>query len=70
MPNEGQNILVKLATVTELAGVLLQKEIEFLWSHEQDNAAEEIKIVLIITKNGGPILRFFNAQKPTGKYQL
>lgn len=51
-----------LATVTEPFRVLLRKDIEFQWSHEQDKALQEIKSIL--TKDGGPILRFFDVQKP------
>ena len=51
-----------LATVTEPIRVLLRKDVEFQWSHEQDKAFQEIKIIL--TKNGGSVLRFFDVQKP------
>ena len=51
-----------LATVTEPFRVLLRKDIEFQWSHEQDKALQEIKSIL--TKDGGPFLRFFDVQKP------
>ena len=51
-----------LATVTEPFRVLLRKDIEFQWSHEQDKALQEIKSIL--TKDGGPVLRFFDVQKP------
>ena len=50
-----------LATVTEPIRMLLRKDVEFQWSHEQDKAFEEIKIIL--TKNGGPVLRLFDVQK-------
>ena len=42
--------------------MLLRKDVEFQLSHEQDKAFQEIKIIL--TKNGGPVLRFFDVQKP------
>ena len=51
-----------LASVTEPIRVLLRKDIEFQWSHEQDKAFQEIKSVL--TENGGPVLKFFGVQKP------
>ena len=51
-----------LATVTEPFRVLLRKDIEFEWSHEQDKALQEINSIL--TKDGGPVLRFFDVQKP------
>ena len=51
-----------LASVTEPIRVLLRKDIEFQWSHEQDKAFQEIKSVL--TENGGPVLKFFDVQKP------
>jgi len=50
------------ATITEPFRVLLRKDIEFQWSHEQDKALQEIKSIL--TKDGGPVLRFFDVQKP------
>ena len=40
-----------LASVTEPITVLLQKDVEFQWPHEQDKTFQEIKIILI--KNGG-----------------
>ncbi|PFX21905.1 Retrovirus-related Pol polyprotein from transposon 17.6 [Stylophora pistillata] len=51
-----------LATVTEPIRILLRKDIEFQWSYEQDKALQEIKNIL--TKDGGPVLRFFDLQKP------
>ena len=51
-----------LATVTEPIRVLLRKDIEFQWSHEQEKALYEIKSIL--TKDGGPIPNFFDIQKP------
>ena len=51
-----------LASLNEPIRVLLRKDIEFQWSHEQDKAFQEIKTVL--TENRGPVLRFFNVQKP------
>ena len=51
-----------LATVTEPIRVLLRKDIEFQWSHEQEKVLHEIKSIL--TKDGGPILKFFDVQKP------
>ena len=50
-----------LATVTEPIRVLLRKDIEFQWSHEQEKELHEIKSIL--TKDGGPILKFFDVQK-------
>ena len=41
--------------------MLLRKDIEFQYSHEQDKAFQAIKSVL--TENGGPVLRFFDVQK-------
>ena len=52
-----------LASVTEPIRVLLRKEIEFQWSHEQDKAFQEIKSVL--TENGGAVMKFFDVQKPS-----
>ena len=46
-----------LATVTEPIRILLRKDTEFEWSYEQDQAFQEIKAIL--TKDGGPVLRFF-----------
>ena len=46
-----------LASVTEPIRVLLRKDIEFQWSHDQDKAFQEIKSVL--TESGGPVLKFF-----------
>ena len=51
-----------LATVTAPIRVLLRKDIEFQWSHKQDEAFQEIKNIL--SKDGGPVLRFFDVQKP------
>ena len=51
-----------LATVTEPIRVLLRKDIEFQWSHEHDKVLQEIKNIL--TKDGRPVLRFFDVQKP------
>ena len=51
-----------LATVTEPIRVLLRKDIKYQWSHEQQKALQEIKSIL--TKDGGPVLRFFDVQKP------
>ena len=48
----------QLSTLT-----LTPKDIEFQWSHEQDKALQEIKNML--TKDGGPVLRFVDVQKPT-----
>ena len=56
-----------LASVTEPIRVLLRKDIEFQWSHEQDKAFQEIKSVL--TENGGPVLKFFWRAK-TSNLQL
>ena len=53
-------IIPNLASVTEPIRVLMRKDIEFQWSHEQDKAFQAIKSVL--TENGGPVLRFFDAQ--------
>ena len=51
-----------LAAVTEPIRALLRKEVEFQWSYEQDKAFQEIKSIL--TRNGGPVLKFFDVQKP------
>jgi len=51
-----------LATITERNRVLLNKDVEFQWSHEQDKALQEIKSIL--TKDEGPVLRFFDVYKP------
>ena len=51
-----------LATVTEPIRVLLRNDIEFQWSHEQEKTLQEIKSML--PKDGGPVLRFFDVQKP------
>ena len=51
-----------LSTVTEPIRVLLRKDVDFQWSHEQDKAFQEIKNIL--TKDGGPILKFFDVHKP------
>ena len=51
-----------LASLNEPIRVLLRKDIEFQCSHEQGKDFQEIKTVL--TENRGPILRFFNVQKP------
>ena len=50
-----------LATVTKPIRVLLRKDIEFQWSYEQDKALQEIESIL--TKDGGPVLRFFDVWK-------
>jgi len=50
------------STVTEPIRVLLRKDIEFQWSYEQDKALQEIKSIL--TKDGGPVLKFFYVQMP------
>ena len=42
--------------------MLLRKDVDFQWSHEQDKAFQEIKNIL--TKDGGPILKFFDVHKP------
>ena len=49
-------------TVTEPIRVLLKKDVEFQWSHNQDKALQEIKSIL--TKDGGPVPRFFDVHKP------
>ena len=51
-----------LASLNEPIRVLLRKDIEFQYSHEQGKDFQEIKTVL--TENRGPVLRFFNVQKP------
>ena len=51
-----------LATVTEPIRILLRKDTEFEWSYEQDQAFQEIKAIL--TKDEGPVLRFFDVRKP------
>ena len=51
-----------LASLNEPIRVLLRKDIEFQCSHEQGKDLQEIKTVL--TENRGPVLRFFNVQKP------
>ena len=51
-----------LATVIESIRILLRKDIEFEWSYEQDQAFKEIKAIL--TKDEGPVLRFFDERKP------
>ena len=56
------NYLGKSIPNLEPIRVLLRKDVEFHWSHEQDKAFQEIKIIL--TKNGGLVLRFFDVQKP------
>ena len=56
-----------LASVTEPIVVLLRKDIEFQWSHQQVKAFQEIKSVL--TENGGPVLKFFWRAK-TSNLQL
>ena len=60
--NELGKFIPNLATVTEPIRVLLRKDTEFQWSHEQDKALQEIKSIL--TKDGGQVLRFFDVQKP------
>ena len=55
-------LIPNLATVTEPMRVLLRKDIEFQWSHEQEKALQEIKSIL--TKDGGPVLRFFDVPEP------
>ena len=50
-----------MASVTEPIRVLLRKDIEFQWSHEQDKAFQDIKSVW--TENGGPVLKFFDVEK-------
>ena len=52
-----------LASVTEPIRVLRRKDIEIQWSHEQDKAFQKIKSVL--TENGGPVLKFFDVEKPS-----
>ena len=51
-----------LATITEPIRVLLRKDIEFQWAREQEKALHEIKSIL--TKDEGPVLKFFDVQKP------
>ena len=51
-----------LATVTEPTRIILRKDTEFEWSYEQDQAFREIKANL--TKEGGPVVRFFDVRKP------
>ena len=51
-----------LATATTPIRVLLRKDIEFQSSHKQDEAFQENKNIL--TKDEGPVLRFFYVQKP------
>ena len=48
------SFIPNLTTVTESIRVILRKDIEFQWSHEQDKALQEIKSIL--TKDGGPVL--------------
>ena len=54
--------ILNLATVTEPIRMLLRKDTEFEWSDEQDQAFQEIKAIL--TKDGGPVLRFIYERKP------
>ncbi|PFX15247.1 Retrovirus-related Pol polyprotein [Stylophora pistillata] len=65
-----EKCIFKLKEVTYIGHKLTQegfkpddeKDIEFQWSYEQDKALQEIKNIL--TKDGGPVLRFFDVQKP------
>ena len=63
-----RKFIPNLATVTESIRVLLQKDTEFEWSYEQDQAFREIKEIL--TKDGGPILKFFDVKKEACHYRL
>ena len=54
--------IANLATVIEPIRILLRKDTEFEWSYEQDQAFQEIKAIL--TKDGDPVLRFFDVRKP------
>ena len=51
-----------LSSVTAPIRELLRKDTEFQWSHEQDKAFKEIKEIL--TRQPGPVLKFFDVTKP------
>ena len=51
-----------LSSVTAPIRELLRKDTEFQWSHEQDKAFREIKEIL--TRQPGPVLKFFDVTKP------
>jgi lipid A disaccharide synthetase len=51
-----------LATITKPIRSLLKKQIEFQWSFEQQKAFQDIKDTL--TKDEGPVLKFFDVSKP------
>ncbi|CAB3981992.1 retrotransposon-like family member retr-1 [Paramuricea clavata] len=51
-----------LATIAKPIRSLLKKEIEFQWSFKQQKAFQDIKDTL--TKDEGPVLKFFDVSKP------
>jgi hypothetical protein len=54
--------ITNLGTITKPIRSLLKKEIEFQWSFEQQKAFQDIKDTL--TKDEGPVLKFFDVSKP------
>ena len=59
---EKKGVIDDVPTVTAPIRELLRKDTEFQWSHEQNKAVKEIK--KIITRQPGPVLKFFDVTKP------
>ena len=59
---EKKGVIVDVPTVTAPIRELLRKDTEFQWSHEQNKAVKEIKKIL--TRQPGPVLKFFDVTKP------
>ena len=51
-----------LATIMQPIRTLLRNDTDFQWSFEQGKAFQEIKNIL--TKEGGPVLKYFDVTKP------
>lgn len=54
--------LPNMSTITQPIRNLLQKDVEFQWSENQERAFSEIKEIL--TSEPGPVLTFFNVKEP------
>ena len=51
-----------MATIIQPIRTLLKNDTDFQWLFEQDKAFQEIKNIL--TKEGGPVLKYFDVTKP------
>ena len=54
--------ILNLTTIIQPIRTLLRNDTDFQWSFEQDKAFQELKNIL--TKEGGPVLKYFDVTKP------